>query len=141
MIYEQHCLSRLASLAYEHCDQVSLCKHDLLYKQFHQHSVSPLECCFCVAKLVAGTGNGLACVLKASVPSQQTMTAWVSALQAHALQAPGTCGPLIEAALDASLELHTAHAAVVLEGLAGIASKAGELLLHSRSIVGPVKYP
>ena len=72
---------------------------------------------------------------KAPVLSQQTMTAWVSALQAHALLAPGTCGPLIQAALAASLELPTEHSAVVLEGLAGIASKAGKLLLQPRGIV------
>ena len=59
------------------------------------------------------------------------MTAWVLALRAHALQAPGMCSPLIQAALAASVELPTEHATAVLEGLAGIASKAGKLLLRS----------
>lgn len=72
--------------------------------------------------------------------SQQTMIAWVSALQAHALQAPGTCSPLIQAALAASLELPTEHSIVVLEGLADVASKAGKLLLHSQGVVGLVWY-
>ena len=82
--------------------------------------------------------NGLACAQQVSVPSQQTMTAWVWAVQDQAFQAPGTCGPLMEAALAASVELPTEHATIVLEGLAGFTSKAGMLLLHAQGTVGPV---
>lgn len=62
------------------------------------------------------------------MPSQHTVTAWMLSLQGQALQAPGTCAPLLQAALAASLELPTEHATIVLEGLADIAGKAGKLL-------------
>lgn len=62
------------------------------------------------------------------MPSQQTMTAWMLALQAQTVQAPGMSRPLIQAALAAPLELPTEHATIILEGLAGIASNAGKLL-------------
>lgn len=65
------------------------------------------------------------------------MTAWMLALKAQTVQAPSMSGPLIQAALAASLELPTEHATVMLEGLAGIASHTGKLLRLTRH-PGPV---
>lgn len=75
------------------------------------------------------------------MPSQQTMTAWMLALKVQTLQAPGTSGPLIQAALAASLELPTEHATIMLEGLGGIASHAGKLFQAHKALRTCVAFP